>query len=195
MLICLSTDLVTFWLLVNLQGNIDTAGYALRDLRRESYKFTGSEVADDKTWLRRANLRHSEMWDRHFGAKTEDITLSVVVFRLTRPKNRTVCSRPLMFIWKKRKKKKTYCGWKKCLFFRQGVFILELLSFCFPTPFRLLREENFSLLFLKFNVLFFMRCSQCFISLSLCSVSCIFCGTLLWHLWCVDVSFYFVPAV
>lgn len=71
----------------------------------------------------------------------------------------------LMFI--RKKKKKTYCGWKKCLFFRQGVLILELLSFYFPTPFHLLREENFSLLFLKLNVPFFMRCSQCFIYLSL----------------------------
>lgn len=68
---------------------------------------------------------------------------------------------------------------KKLLFFREGFLILELLSFHFPHafPFAQRREKCF-VLFFKFSVLFFYEIFSV-LYFSLCTVYCIFCGTLL----------------
>lgn len=71
----------------------------------------------------------------------------------------------LMFILKEKERKHTVVE-KKCLFFSHGGLILELLSFYFPTPFHLLREENFSLLFLNLMFFFYEMFAVLYLSLS-----------------------------
>lgn len=76
---------------------------------------------------------------------------------------------------------------KSCFFFREGFLILELLSFHFSHafPFAQRREKCF-VLFFKFSVLFFMRYSQCFTSLSVLYTvyfvvrCCDLCGVLMY---------------
>lgn len=72
----------------------------------------------------------------------------------------------------------------KSCFFREGFLILELLSFHFPMPFHLLREERNVFCFFYLVFFFLMRYSQCFTSLSVLYTvyfvvrCCDFCGVL-----------------
>lgn len=81
--------------------------------------------------------------------------------------------------------------WYKSFFFlERGIPNFGSTEFSFFPCFSTRSERRENCWCFLFRILFRWY-SQCFTSLSLCTVYCIFCGTLLWPLWCVDVSFLF----